>query len=40
MKNLSHSASFESLDKDAPSNAGTKQLADLRQENAYARGRR
>ena len=26
MKNLAHSASFESLDKDAPSNAGTKQL--------------
>jgi hypothetical protein len=27
MKNLAHSASFESLDKDAPSNAGTKHLA-------------
>jgi hypothetical protein len=26
MKNLAHSASFESLDKNAPSNAGTKQL--------------
>jgi hypothetical protein len=26
MKNLAHSASFESLDKDAPSNAGTKHL--------------
>jgi len=27
MQNLAHSASFESLDKDAPSKAGTKQLA-------------
>jgi hypothetical protein len=27
MKNLAHSASFESLDKDAPSKAGTKHLA-------------
>jgi hypothetical protein len=27
MKNLAHSASFESLDKNAPSNAGTKHLA-------------
>jgi hypothetical protein len=26
MKNLAHSASFESLDKNAPSKAGTKQL--------------
>src|SRR5260370_20215070 len=26
MKNLAHSASFESLDKNAPSNTGTKQL--------------
>jgi N6-adenosine-specific RNA methylase IME4 len=26
MKNLAHSASFESLDKDAPSKAGTKHL--------------
>jgi hypothetical protein len=26
MKNLAHSASFESLDKNAPSNAGTKHL--------------
>jgi hypothetical protein len=26
MKNLAHSASLESLDKDAPSKAGTKQL--------------
>ena len=26
MQNLAHSASFESLDKDAPSKAGTKQL--------------
>src|ERR1700722_14774294 len=26
MKNLAHSASFESLDKNAPSNAGTKQV--------------
>jgi hypothetical protein len=29
MQNLAHSASFESLDKDAPSKAGTKQLGDL-----------
>jgi hypothetical protein len=28
MKNLAHSASFESLDKNAPSKAGTKQLID------------
>ena len=27
MKNLSHSASFESLDKNAPSKCGTKHLA-------------
>src|SRR3984957_13187035 len=27
MQNLAHSASFESLDKDAPSKAGTKHLA-------------
>src|SRR5271156_4704658 len=27
VQNLAHSASFESLDKDAPSKAGTKQLA-------------
>ena len=26
MKNLAHSASFESLDKNAPSNAGTEHL--------------
>jgi hypothetical protein len=26
VQNLAHSASFESLDKDAPSKAGTKQL--------------
>jgi hypothetical protein len=26
MKNLAHSASFESLDKNAPSNTGTKHL--------------
>jgi hypothetical protein len=26
MKNLAHSASFESLDKNAPANAGTKHL--------------
>jgi hypothetical protein len=31
MKNLAHSASFESFDKNAPSNAGTKQLARLMQ---------
>src|SRR5271154_5688190 len=29
MKNLAHSASFESLDKNAPSKAGTKQLGKL-----------
>ena len=29
MQNLAHSASFESLDKDAPSKAETKQLARL-----------
>jgi hypothetical protein len=29
MKNLSHSASFESLDNDAPSKSGTKHLASL-----------
>ena len=29
MKNLAHSASFESLDKDAPSKAETKHLASL-----------
>ena len=28
MQNLAHSASFESLDKDAPSKAGTKHLAE------------
>ena len=28
VQNLAHSASFESLDKDAPSKAGTKHLAD------------
>ena len=27
VQNLAHSASFESLDKDAPSKAGTKQVA-------------
>ena len=30
MKNLAHSASFESLEKNAPSNPGTKHLAALR----------
>ena len=29
MKNLAHSASFESLDKDAPSKPGTKQVSHL-----------
>jgi hypothetical protein len=29
MQNLAHSASFESLDKDAPSKAGTKQLEQI-----------
>jgi transposase len=29
MKNLAHSASFESLDKDAPANGGTKHLAKI-----------
>ena len=32
MKNLSHSASFESLDKNAPSKTGTKQLAKAQAE--------
>jgi len=34
MQNLAHSASFESLDKDAPSKAGTKQLASALNGNA------
>ena len=29
MKNLSHSASFESLDKNAPAKSGTKQLVSM-----------
>jgi hypothetical protein len=37
MKNLAHSASFESLDKNAPSNAGTKHLVnDSHFTNVYA----
>ena len=33
VQNLAHSASFESLDKDAPSKAGTKHLGDAIQRN-------
>ena len=45
MQNLAHSASFESLDKDAPSKAGTKHLgrdpaARLRQQALQNRKRR
>jgi hypothetical protein len=38
MDNLAHSASFESLDKDAPSKAETKQLISRRAE-PFPRGR-
>jgi hypothetical protein len=37
MKNLAHSASFESLDKNAPSNAGTKQIPAFRGNDRTAR---
>jgi hypothetical protein len=38
MQNLAHSASFESLDKDAPSKAGTKHLGDWFAEAANKAG--
>jgi putative addiction module killer protein len=38
MKNLAHSASFESFDKDAPSKPGTKQLGQGNTSNAKSVG--
>jgi hypothetical protein len=38
MKNLAHSASFESLDKNAPSNAGTKHLDGTSEYSCSLRG--